>query len=674
MALALESMGFSRYASTKEHSRNLLKAGSGGEPVDSLTLRKRSEVSDFKPARYVLITGEKDFSQNNNEDLKYVTNRENSDGSLVKVILISMAASEGLDFKNIRQIHILEPWYNMNRTEQILGRGVRNFSHCDVEFEDRNVEIYLHGTLLDRDEEAADLYVYRSAEKKAIQIGRVTRVIKENAVDCLLNISQTNFTEKKLWKEVANRDIHIRLSSRGEELIPFEIGDKPRTDACDYMEDCDFKCNVRPELPKIKRHIKDTYDENFIKTNSVVIMKKIRDIFREKLVYSRDHLIASINYVKKYPIEHIYYALTRFVQNKNEGLIDKYGRSGSLVSRGEYYAFQPSEIMDESISIFERGVPVDYKPVSLRMEVPKEIIPWVNEEPANELENLEPETGAEPAADVASEIVQTAVPVGQSPIKTYEEILIQIDEIFKMLADKDVTVKAIQKDWYKHANKAVPELMNIHQMKIGWIQKFVSFHYLDKLSLSEKLVIITNLYDKPGQPVGYDILLRQYFDKLLLEAQEDGEQKMAIVLADGSANKLFVKNGGRWNPSTFTDERLFTEVRKQKLIVPADNINRTEIGFMHPFKDKEIIFKTKDLTQKRNNTGAKCTDASKPSIATKIGAVLRQPSIYTATQIEKPELCVILEILMRYKSESQRIHYFFGPEKTNEMNISAFHW
>jgi hypothetical protein len=152
---------------------------------------------------------------------------------------------------------------------------------------------------LDRDEEAADLYVYRSAEKKAIQIGRVTRVIKENAVDCLLNIGQTNFTEKKLLKEVANRDIHIRLSSRGEELIPFKIGDKPRTEACDYMEDCDFKCNIRPELPKIRRHIKDTYDENFIKTNSVVIMKKIRDIFREKLVYRRDHLIASINHVKK---------------------------------------------------------------------------------------------------------------------------------------------------------------------------------------------------------------------------------------------------------------------------------------------------------------------------------------------------------------------------------------
>ena len=54
------------------------------------------------------------------------------DGKKVKVLLISKAAAEGIDFKNIRQIHILDPWYNMNRIEQIIGRGVRNFSHCGL--------------------------------------------------------------------------------------------------------------------------------------------------------------------------------------------------------------------------------------------------------------------------------------------------------------------------------------------------------------------------------------------------------------------------------------------------------------------------------------------------------------------------------------------------------------
>jgi hypothetical protein len=129
-----------------------------------------------------------------------------------------------------------------------------------------------------------------------------------------------------------------------------------------------------------------------------------------------------------------------------------------------------------------------------------------------------------------------------------------------------------------------------------------------------------------------------------------------------------------FRPATYTDEKTFENHRKDRLVIPMEKINRTEIGFMHPFKEKEIVFKIKDLTQKRNNLGAKCSDASKPSICSKIGAVLTQPTIYNSTQIEKPELCVLLEIIMRWKTESRDIHYFFGPERVNEMKISNLHW
>ena len=47
-------------------------------------------------------------------------------------------------------------------------------------------------------EESADLYVYRVAEYKAIQIGKVSRLLKETAVDCIINQEQTNFTQEQL--------------------------------------------------------------------------------------------------------------------------------------------------------------------------------------------------------------------------------------------------------------------------------------------------------------------------------------------------------------------------------------------------------------------------------------------------------------------------------------------
>ena len=74
-----------------------------------------------------------------------------------------------MDFKCIRQIHTLEPWYNTNRLEQIFGRGVRNLSHCLLPFEERNVEIYMHGTVLEYIVlvEAVDIFIYRLAKNKA---------------------------------------------------------------------------------------------------------------------------------------------------------------------------------------------------------------------------------------------------------------------------------------------------------------------------------------------------------------------------------------------------------------------------------------------------------------------------------------------------------------------------
>ena len=80
-----------------------------------------------------------------------------------------------MDFQNIRQVHVLEPWYNLNRLDQIIGRAVRNKSHCRLPYNKRNVEIFLYGSELDSKIEPIDLYVYRLAEYKSIRIGKISR-------------------------------------------------------------------------------------------------------------------------------------------------------------------------------------------------------------------------------------------------------------------------------------------------------------------------------------------------------------------------------------------------------------------------------------------------------------------------------------------------------------------
>ena len=52
-----------------------------------------------------MITGDVSLSPNNAAAINMVTNEDNINGEKIKVIIISRAASEGIDLKNIRQIH-----------------------------------------------------------------------------------------------------------------------------------------------------------------------------------------------------------------------------------------------------------------------------------------------------------------------------------------------------------------------------------------------------------------------------------------------------------------------------------------------------------------------------------------------------------------------------------------
>jgi hypothetical protein len=245
------------------------------------------------------------------------------------------------------------------------------------------------------------------------------------------------------------------------------------------------------------------------------------------------------------------------------------------------------------------------------------------------------------------------------------------------LAKEDVVIKASENNWYKHACKIKSELLTTHELTSDNINRFVIYHYLDTQTMVDKLALVSYLYDptlKAEKMNGYETIMKDYFDGLVLEADEDGELRRAVVLANGEENRMFVQEGDSvWRPSQYTDEQLFSGLRKTRLNIPKSNINKSEVGFMHPFKQKEVVFKTKDFTQKRNNKGAKCVDSSKAAVAAKIGAILGEPEIYSRTAIERPELCVLLEILMRWLTlkYSENV-FFFRPEQTNEMNLPNY--
>ena len=211
-----------------------------------------------------MITGNINLSPNSQEVIAAATLKENLNGNKIKVIIISEAGAEGIDLKFIRQVHILEPWWNLSTIEQIIGRAVRSCSHKDLELKNRNVQIYLYGTkIADTNKEAYDLYLYRNAEDKAIKIGKVTRLLKEVSVDCLLNSSQQNFSA-----EIMDTTIQQTISNGA--TILFNVGDKPFTTNCDFLDSCLYKCYPEDKIKEINNL---SYSDSFFNSNEKVISR-----------------------------------------------------------------------------------------------------------------------------------------------------------------------------------------------------------------------------------------------------------------------------------------------------------------------------------------------------------------------------------------------------------------
>jgi hypothetical protein len=142
---------------------------------------------------------------------KFFNKSENIDGKLIKIILISPAGSEGISLKNVRQVHVLEPYWNEVRIDQLIGRSIRQCSHSDLPMNERYVNIFRYISQRENKKETTDENIQQLADKKNKLIGSFLKTLKEIAVDAELfrnhNIENNEYTpfqfnENSLFDEV----------------------------------------------------------------------------------------------------------------------------------------------------------------------------------------------------------------------------------------------------------------------------------------------------------------------------------------------------------------------------------------------------------------------------------------------------------------------------------------
>jgi superfamily II DNA or RNA helicase len=178
--------------------------------------------------RYAIITGNTDLTTESSkiQILKKIKDIKNIDGSLISVLLVTQTVSEGVDLKNIREVHILDPWWNMGRPDQIIGRAARYMSHISLPESQRNVTIYNHVCALSGDREGIDhVYIKRALQKRSA-ISDVLEVLRAESVDCAFN-KETAYIKP-------NKSVTME-TSQGRK-IQWKLGDQDYSKACLYKK------------------------------------------------------------------------------------------------------------------------------------------------------------------------------------------------------------------------------------------------------------------------------------------------------------------------------------------------------------------------------------------------------------------------------------------------------
>jgi hypothetical protein len=283
--------------------------------------------------------------------IERVKHPKNRDGSDIKVIVSSPIVSEGVDFRFVRQIHVLDPWWNMSRTEQVIGRGLRTCSHQLLLPEQQNCTVYLHVIRTEDNKECYDEYTYRiRVVPGAEKIARVRKVLAESAMDCPLQ-NRIN-TLPPEWKTLVlpqkRSEGNAQTTYTLEQMLAPSFMDTPDVKECIVKPSVADKDHVRPLSTYL-----DVQDE---------LLQKLALRLIDKPIWDRDQLVSAL---KPYTTDVVLYNLRHAIESGYR-FKDAFNRPALLESKGDLYALTPVGVTNGTL--VERTTK---PPVSGRVDLPE---------------------------------------------------------------------------------------------------------------------------------------------------------------------------------------------------------------------------------------------------------------------------------------------------------------
>lgn len=197
LSLALNQRGFKQLSIKKENGHWVIKC-------DDFAAQKYIIFNDNREETNILLSlFNSDFEKVPDSIRQQLSDEGvdaiNLNGEFIKLLMITQSGAEGISLKNVRCVHLMEPYWNNIRVQQVIGRAIRAGSHLMLPKKDRNVSTFLYLSVFEKQQKehalikshdkglTSDGYVYQIASRKSQINNSFLQLLKNNAIDCIKN-------------------------------------------------------------------------------------------------------------------------------------------------------------------------------------------------------------------------------------------------------------------------------------------------------------------------------------------------------------------------------------------------------------------------------------------------------------------------------------------------------
>ena len=207
--IVLEENGYVQFKVKKEGGKWIVDIKEEDKGKPTFALYTGTETAEEKEIIRNIFNGNWGSVPNELVSVIKEISSNNNYGEIIRVFMITASGAEGISLKNVKHVHLLEPYWHPVRLEQVIGRARRICSHNALPEKDRTVKVFLY--LMTFTEEilkdasielkikdknlTSDEYLYNVSNAKLKINNLLLKAIKETSIDCGVHNRSSNKEE-----------------------------------------------------------------------------------------------------------------------------------------------------------------------------------------------------------------------------------------------------------------------------------------------------------------------------------------------------------------------------------------------------------------------------------------------------------------------------------------------